>query len=365
LIRKLNGLGNEVTLISSSPKELKQLGKELECEVYSVPVTRCMSPVKDLISICKLAYYMRQQNFDIVHAHTPKGGLIGMISSWLARVPIRIYTIHGLVIETATGLQRRFLKFAETLSCKLAKYILAVSQSLRDVVIKEKICIANKINVLGSGSACGIDINKFTRNENFSRFRENIRLKYNVPEEAIVIGYVGRIVPDKGIEILVKSFEGLQEKHDNCFLLLVGDIDSVRDTLDDEILNRIESNSKIIFDNKFVHDVIPFYAAMDILTLPSKREGFGLTLIEAGALELPVIASNITGCKDAVVDGQTGLLVDDGNAEQLKNSMLELVYNPGLRRKLGENGRKRVMRLFDSKILVDEHINFYENLYRS
>jgi len=299
---------------------------------------------------------------DIIHAHTPKGGLIGMISSWLARIPNRVYTVHGLVLETAKGLRRGVLWLAEWLSCKLATQVLAVSPSLRQCVINEGICPAEKISVLGSGSVCGIDLKRFSPNESFLSTRAKTRAEYHIPDDAIVIGFLGRLVFDKGIKTLVKAFEKLQQKVSKSYLLLVGNFETVRDSLDDETVQKIKDNAHIVYNNEFVSDVLPFYAAMDIVTLPSRREGFGLTLIEAAALELPTVGTKVTGCVDAVVDGVTGLLVEVDNSEELYQGMLKLAQDSELRKKLGRQGRERVEAIFDSTMMIDRYINLYEKL---
>jgi glycosyltransferase involved in cell wall biosynthesis len=364
LIKKSEEHNFEATLVSSHPEKLRQLGEELGCKTFSVCIGRQISPFRDLVSICKLARYLHKQKFDIIHAHTPKGGFIGMISAWLAHIPNRVYTVHGLVSETAGGIRRRLLWLTEWLSCKSATFVLAVSPSLKHRIIEEGICPSGKIEVLGSGSACGIDLAKFSRQDDFLSLRAKLRTKYGIPDDAIVIGYIGRIVPDKGITTLVEAFEKVQKKKAGTYLLLVGNIDNVRDSLDDKTLDKLNSDPHIIFDNEFVRDVVPFYAAMDIMTLPSRREGFGLTLIEASALGLPVIATKVTGCVDAVVDGRTGLLVDVDDAEQLSDAINYLLENPNLRSELGKNGSERAAKLFDSNELVHRHMDFYRNILK-
>ena len=365
LIRQLKDCDFEVILVSSDVLELSKLGDELACEVFATSILRQISPINDVVSIYRLFRYLSEHKCDIVHAHTPKGGLIGMIASWLAFTPNRIYTIHGLVLETTTGLKRKLLWFAEWLACKFSTWVLAVSPSLRQRIIDEGICPARKIQVFGHGSACGIDIKKFTRSERFSAFRDQIRSGYNIPQDAIVIGFLGRIVPDKGIETLVRAFEKLQEKNVKCYLLLVGSFETVRGTLNDTTIQIIEGNPYILCNREFVSDVLPFYAAMDILTLPSRREGFGLTLIEASALELPVIATRVTGCVDAVVDVETGLLVEVDNVEQLANAMLKLAKDYELRKSMGRKGYDRVRMYFDSRDLICSHIKLYNKVLRT
>jgi glycosyltransferase involved in cell wall biosynthesis len=362
LISKLKNNDFDVTLISSNMSELHILGNELNCKIFPVEIPRNVSPWKDIISIFKLWMYLLQTHPKIIHAHTPKGGLIGMIASFLARIPNRVYTIHGLPMETALGFKKKALWIAEWVSCKLATTVLAVSPSLMKRVLDERLTDFNKIRVLGKGSACGIDLTKFCPNKSLATTGRKVRTEYNIPTDAIVIGFVGRVVPDKGIKTLVNAFEKLQTAIPTVYLLIIGEFETVRDVLDNKTLDKIRNDTHICYNNKFVYDVLPFYAAIDVVILPSKREGFGLTLIEASALGLPAIATKVTGCVDAVVDGVTGLLVDADNSAQLCNAMLRLAEDSQLRKRLGQNGRRRVESIFDSKLLIAGHINLYRQL---
>jgi glycosyltransferase involved in cell wall biosynthesis len=363
LIKRLRNEGAEVSLVASGLPELYQLGRELHCSIFATEISRKVSPLQDIISVCKLWRYFCKEQPEIVHAHTPKGGMIGMISSYLARIPSRVYTIHGLPLETSRGLERKSLWLAEWLSCRLATSILAVSPSLRQRVIEEGLCAAEKIDILGNGTACGINLSKFKASQSVTLAGRAIRASYSIPQDAIVIGFLGRVVPDKGIDSFVEAFEKLQEVVPKSYLLIVGEFQVVRNKLDDKILNRIKDNPHICYNDEFTAEILPFYGAMDIVTLPSRREGFGLPLIEAGAMELPAIATRVTGCLDAVVDGITGLLVEVDNSHQLYEAMLKLARDGELRKKLGEQGRKRVKALFDSRSLIDKYIGFYNGLW--
>lgn len=361
LIEQLRDRGLEVAIVSSDAPKLHEMGQRYGCTVLPLEITRRISVLKDIVAIYRLTKYLRHEKYQIVHAHTPKGGFIGIISAFLAGITYRIYTVHGLVLETSVGWKRRLLWFAEWLTCKLATELLAVSTSLRKKVVEEKLCPAEKISVLGNGTACGINLEKFTRIDRTAALGRLTREELNIPGNAIVIGFLGRIVPDKGIKALIEGFTELQERVSNVYLLLVGRFDNVRETLDPETVRTIDENDKIRYAG-YVDNTVPFYAAMDIVVLPSRREGFGVSLIEGGALELPVIATRVTGCVDAVVDEVTGLLVDMDDHRQLAKAMLELIEKPKLRKELGRASCGRIRELFDSKRLIAEHIALYERV---
>ncbi len=361
LLKELQSRGWHSFIVSSDDKELSDLQAAVGSEMFSVNITRKITPLRDLIAGLRVFFFFLRKRFDIVHVHSPKGGLIGLTAAFLVRLPVRVYTIHGLPLETASGISRRLLWFSEKLSCTLATHILAVSDSLRKTVINEKLCSPQKIVVLADGTACGIDINRFNPRTEALEMRSRIRQRFSIPENGIVIGFVGRLTPEKGINTLVHSFQALRSSQRGIYLLLVGNIDAVREKLDAEVLNLVKSDSHI-FHVGFQDDPVPFYAAMDIFSMPTRREGFGMTFLEANAMNLPVIGSRVTGCIDAVVDGETGLLVDLDNENELAEAILKLVADKQMRFKLGKNGRERVEKYFCSKRLVEAHLYFYNEL---
>ena len=286
-----------------------------------------------------------------------------MLASFFARVPVRIYTMHGLPLETASGLKRKLLYMAEKVTCKLATHILAVSPSLREKVLEEDLCPPDKISILAAGTACGVDLERFSRTQVSQDKVEDIRRDLGIKKSDLVIGFVGRMTPEKGVHTLIQSFVNI-EKNREVSLLLVGEHDTVRESICPEISNLMNSNHKIYMSGHQA-DPIPFYAAMDIFVMPTRREGFGMTFIEANAMGLPVIGCRVTGCIDAVDEGKTGLLVEVDNEEALTNAIYQLIDEPELRAQLGRTGKKRVSELFDSELLVCEHAKLYENLFNS
>jgi len=361
LLERLKKKKAKFGVASSDEPDLFDIKSKYGCDIFPVHITRNITPFKDMVAILKLIHYFRNRRYQVVHAHTPKGGLVGMISSFLARIPVRVYTIHGLPLETTRGVNRKLLWLAELVSCRLATQILAVSPSLRDLVIKEKLCSPDEIKVLGDGTACGIDTEKFVLSEQNKAKGREIRKSLNIADDDIVIGFVGRLVFDKGIESLVKSFYCVQRQFRDVHLLLVGLFDKSRETFDKDFMDMIESNHNIHCVG-FKENIVPYYAAMDLFVMPSRREGFGMTLIEASAMGLPVIGTRIVGCIDAVEDGVTGFLVEVDNENQLKTAIMKLIDDPQLRKILGQQGNKRTEKLFDTKPLVEEHLKLYNCL---
>lgn len=358
---RLKDEGIDLEICSSPGKELDYFEKQYAITVHQVNILRQITPWRDMLAILKLVKIFKRNRYKLVHAHTPKAGLLGMIAATVAGVRCRIYTCHGLVLETEVGLKRHLLACAERISCALAHRVLSVSHSLVDKLEAYKICPKSKLMVLGDGTACGVELNRFTLNSDLIEKGKVIRRRHNIPDDATVIGFIGRLVPDKGVHILVESFTQLYELNPNTRLLVLGDFEPHRGRLPGQTLKVMNNHSGIIHVG-FTHEIEPYYVAMDVLVLPTRREGFPYAPLEAAALELPTVVTKVTGCVDAVVDNITGLLVEVGNVEQLLGAMLRLVKDPELRRQLGKQGRQRVEALFDSRLLIDKHINLYEEL---
>ncbi|MBW4637294.1 MAG: glycosyltransferase family 4 protein [Gloeocapsa sp. UFS-A4-WI-NPMV-4B04] len=336
--------GFEVHALSSPGEFLTEFAESEQVSVYAVKMHRRITPLQDIYAIFQVWLHLRQIRPQIVHAHTPKGGLVGTISAWLAGVPVRIYHIRGLPFMTATGYKRLLLRWSEKVSCLLANQVLCVSHSIREVAVAE-ICPADKVKVLLGGSGNGVDASgKFNPAQVGVHTRQEIRKKYGIPGEALVVGFVGRIVRDKGIAELVAAWKTLRAEFPNLHLLMVGSFEP-QDAVSPDIENLLTSDERIHLTG-IVYNTAPVYAAMDILTLPTYREGLPNVPLEAAAMELPVVATLIPGCIDAVQDGVTGTLVPPRNAEALADAIRMYLHDSELRRQHGQVGRDRVLRGF-------------------
>jgi glycosyltransferase involved in cell wall biosynthesis len=353
----------EVHICSSDGPELKMFRDNDGVKTWTVPISRKITPFRDLLSIFKLRGIFRRQRFDIVHAHTPKAGLLGMIAAKLAGVENRIYTCHGLPLETEKGFKRRLLTWAEKLSCYCATQVLVVSNSLLEQLEGYGICHKPRMEMLCDGTACGVDLERFSRTACLAKKSVDVRREYNIPDNALVIGFIGRLVPDKGIHLLVQSFCKLYCRYQNIRLLILGSFEPHRGVLPDETINHLNNHPGIIMVG-FSNEIEPYYAVMDMLVLPTRREGFPYTLLEAAAMELPVVATEVTGCVDAVVDGKTGLLVVPENVDLLSRAIEKLIQSDQLRDRMGREARRRVEEKFTVERLLAAHVRLYHRLLR-
>ncbi|MEJ5252657.1 MAG: glycosyltransferase family 4 protein [Armatimonadota bacterium] len=349
-VRTLKERGFDVYIICSPGELLHQFMHTEQVTGYGVQMPRRITPWQDLLALVRLCLLLRRIRPHIVHAHTPKGGLLGTISATICRVPIRIYHIRGLPHLSATGFKRALLRWSERIACALAHQVLCVSHSIRQVVIDERICPAHKIKVPASGSGQGVDAE---RRFNPARFTEEektaLREQIGIPEDALVIGYVGRLVRDKGITELAQAWNVLRAKYHNLHLLLVGDYEP-QDPVPHEIKEQFHSDPRVHLTG-WVNDASVYYPLMHLLVLPSYREGFPNTPLEASAMCLPVVATRIPGCVDAVVDGVTGTLVPPRDAEALREAIERYILQPDLRIQHGTAGRQRVLAEFRPEVI--------------
>jgi glycosyltransferase involved in cell wall biosynthesis len=358
--------GVRLTLITSPGEELDQLGSDYHLKTYAVPILRRITPLVDLATIRSLVGIFRQERFDLVHSHMPKGGLLGMTAARLAGVPHRVHTMHGLPSETASGLTRLILKETEALTCRLAHKVCMVSNSARAGAIQARLCGPEKAIILGNGTACGLDLDRFSRSASVQVRSSEVRRRHDIPVDAIVIGFQGRFVVDKGLTELVEAFEDLSRHRSDLHLLLLGSDGTEREgeRVPAETLNTIRRHSRITHAG-FVEDPVPYYVAMDICVLPSRREGFPYAILESAALGVPAVANRVTGSVDAVEDGQTGLIVDPDDPLALREAVRRLADDPELRHRLGAAAAERVRRRYSSEHLVSAHWELYRTMAAS
>ena len=353
--------GFEVHVLSSPGAALDEFARDLQVEAHGVPMPRRITPLADLAALWRIVRVMRRVRPTIVDAHTPKGGLLAMMAAALCRVPVRIYHQHGLPLVTATGLRRRILRWSERTTCRLAHQVICISASLREVLIAEGLCPAEKIKVLEHGSIDGVEADqKFNPARVSADSAERVRARYGIPADALVLGFVGRIVRDKGLIELVQAWRVLREEWPSLHLLAAGPFES-QDPIPADVDALLRRDPRVHLAG-MVRDMPALYRSLDLLVLPTYREGFGAALLEASAMELPVIATRVAGCVDAVRDGETGLLVPVRDVEALTAAIRVYLGDPELRRRHGASGRARALRDFEPGVLREALFGEYVRL---
>jgi glycosyltransferase involved in cell wall biosynthesis len=351
--------GFEVHAVSSPGPELARFGEAEQVAVHTVRMTRRMTPLQDLRAVWELSRLLRRVRPEIVHGHTPKGAFIAMIAGWLAGTPVRIYHLRGTPYLTATGVRRRILGWTEWTSCRLAHRVLSVSHSMRSIMISDGLCGADKIKVLLGGSGNGVDAT--------GRFRplpDAVRLaaraQHGIPSDALVVGFVGRITRDKGLCELASAWQRLRERHPQLHLLLVG-VPEREDPLPDEVATALRSDPRVHFTG-LDWDTPRLYAAMDVVALPSYREGLPNSLLEGAAMALPAVTTSACGCVDAVQDGVTGTIVPPRDADALAEALERYLSSPALRASHGAAGRRRVLAEFRQEAIWQAIAQEYHDL---
>lgn len=360
----MNERGFDAAVVSSPGRRLTVFGDVENVPVAGVAMTRSITPLRDCQSLALLCRALRSMNPVILHAHTPKGGLLGMIAAVITRVPIRIYHIHGFPYMAARGKRRALLKSTERISCLLAHRVFCVSHSIGEVAIADGICSADKIVVFAGGSINGIDAEETFNPDRFSeRDRRAVRERLGVASNELVIGFVGRLVRDKGMEELAEAWTMLRDQFEPLRLVLVGP-EEPQDPVSESTMNLFRKDPRVILTGS-VDDISAYYSIFDLVALPTYREGLPYVPLEAAAMEVPVVATRIPGCVDAIQDGVTGTLVPVRNVDALEQAIRMYLDDPALRKRHGMAGRERVLREFRQEVIWEAVYQEYCRLLRN
>lgn len=326
--------GYEFHVVCSESSELFALSEEFGFKPFPIPVLRSINPIQDIKSIYNLYQYIHREKFDIVIAHSPKGGLIGMLAAYLAGAPKRIFFRHGLVFETSSGLKKHMLIGIERLISRCAHQVVDVSPSVARVSQQLKLTPAAKSIILGRGSCNGVDVTRFKHRPGYKQ--EGIK----------TIGFVGRLSRDKGIVDLVEAWQLLKAEYGNIRLLLVGPLDE-RDGLDSGIIKQIQEDTTITAVGGVANTEL-YYNEMDIFVLPSYREGLPTVTLEASASRLPIVTTRVTGCIDSIIEHKTGIFADNSAISLFEAIKFYLVY-PNVALRHGLAGEQFVQENFSEQ----------------
>ena len=367
-LRFMASNGFDVKGVSSEGEELKEVRENEGIVMEAINMSRKITPFQDLKSLWEMWNFLRKEKPQIVHTHTPKAGIIGMLAARLAGVPHRLHTVAGLPLMEAMGIKRKILNFVERLTYSSATRVYPNSKGLYNFILQNNFTQSNKLKIIANGSSNGINTTFFSPAQVSEIEKITLREKLNIQPDDFVFVFVGRIVSDKGINELIKAFSELQTAKNNELtgikLLLVGDLESDLDPLNPETLAEINQNKDIISVG-FQQDVRPFFAISDALAFPSYREGFPNVVMQAGAMGLPSIVSDINGCNEIIVEGKNGLIIPPKNVEKLKEKMLTLAKDKNLYTKLKGNSRRMIENRYEQSVVWKALLEEYEGLLQS
>ncbi len=353
-LRFMKQQGMEVTAVSSPGAELDAVAHREGVAVAPVSMRRAISPLHDLVALWRLVRLMRSARPDIVNAGTPKAGLLCMLASRLVGVPVRIYTVRGLRGETATGLKCKLLEATERLASWCATDVLCVSPSLRQIYIERGLARPEKTTVLGHGSSNGVDFDRFWSSP--SR-RQRARSALGLGDDSLVVGFVGRLVRDKGVGELVDAFELVRKRVPDAVLVLAGDYED-GDPVGAKVRRLIAGASDIIHLGH-VQEMADVYPAFDVLAFPSAREGLPNAPLEAAANAIPTVAFDATGTRDVIVHGCTGMLLPRGDVRALADGLAAYLEDRDRWTEHGEAALKLAAERFDRSAVWNNLLDFY------
>jgi len=351
----LKSQGLEVHTVSAPGEELKWVAEAEQVSTHAVPMTRSFSPLRDPLALWRLIRLYRKSRFTVVHSFTPKGGLLGMLAAVAAGCPVRLFTLWGMA-PTAINTRTRLRVWANKVSCALAHKVFIECPSTAELAVASGLCPRAKICVVPAWSTNSLD-SKLTDLSDLAETRAAARREWGLPPDGVVLGFVGRVVRDKGVHELIEAFEKLAFEFPELHLLIVGGREA-EDAVSEEIVRRMDHHERIRCTG-FQKDVRRLLSAMDILVHPSYREGLPTAPLEAAARGLPVITTRIPGCVDAVQEGCSGILVPPRDSAALAEAIRYYLKNPEVRQQHGRHGREWVLQKYDRHkawaALLDEY----------
>lgn len=320
---------------------------------YNIRLARKVNIFKDFYSLIDLFLLFRRVNFDAIITVSPKAGFMGMVVGTVCRIPVRVHIFQGEPWASKTGLSRYFFRLLDKVTAYLSTSLLAVSFSEKEFLISESVINAKKLSILGNGSICGVDQNRFSMNFDV---RKKIRQENNIPIDAVVAVFMGRLNSDKGVQELLEAFDLVIKTRSNVYMMIVGPDETNGDHLSwpADAIQYIRSVGFTLEPEKFL-------MAADFLCLPSYREGFPMSILEAASIGLPSIGTRIYGVVDAIIDGETGILIEPKNVMELYDAMLELIDNSPRRIEMGISARKRVLEKFSSEEVVKQYVIYFKS----
>lgn len=352
-----------VHIVTSKGQDEEMLAFPEGVRYKAIEIPRTISPVKDIRALILLFLYFRKQKFDIVHSITPKAGLLTAIAAYCAGTPVRLHTFTGQTWVTLGGFMRRLFRSADRMICLLNTQCYADSRSQRAFLVKERIASFRRIGVIGYSSISGVDLRRFTPDIISRARKKELKKELGIQEETLVAIFVGRITRDKGIGELLEAHNEIVNSGRRLHLILVGPLDEEcggKKTID---IRPYLDRSDVSYIG-YTDTPERYLAISDLIVLPSYREGFGSVIIEAAAMGLPAVGTQINGLVDAVEDGVTGILVPVRSVGDLVDSISEFIDRPGLLSRMGARAKRRCQLLFDADRMNTQVFREYQSLMR-
>lgn len=350
----------EVVAVSSPQPELDDIARREGVRTVDVPMRREIAPLSDFAALLRLVRVFRRERPQMVHSITPKAGLLSMLAARLAGVPVRVHTFTGLVFPSASGLRRRVLMLADRTICRCATHVIAEGQGVKSDL--QRFGITRKeLHVLGFGNVRGIDLSHYDRSSDVMERARELRRRAGAGDSTFVFVFVGRIVHDKGIDELVEAFCRLRDEGVDARLLLAGSFETVG-SVSARTRETLSARPDICISSDWVDDARPWYAAADAFVFPSHREGFPNAVIEAGAMGLPSIVTDINGSREIIIDGRNGVIIPVQDVQALCSAMKRMASDKALAAGMGAAARPLVASRYEQGFVQSQLMDFYDSI---
>jgi glycosyltransferase involved in cell wall biosynthesis len=348
----------EVVGVSGHDSDLDIVAKREKIRIVSIVMSRSINLLKDIKALVQLYLLFKKEKPLIVHSITPKAGLLSMIAAKLAGVPIRIHTFTGLIFPSKKAFLQRLLIFMDKVLCKCATHIYPEGEGVKNDLIHYKIT-SKPLKIIANGNVNGIDTDYFDPEVVSVKEKEQLKKELGISVTDFVFIFVGRLVSDKGINELITAFSKLSQENKNCKLVLVGPMEEMLDPLEQETVNETENNNNIITVG-FQEEVRKYYAISDALVFPSYREGFPNVVLQAGAMGLPSIVTNINGCNEIIKNNINGLIIPVKNSEAIFVAIKKMMEEDSFRNNIQQNARQMIVSRYEQQVVWDAILKEYK-----
>jgi glycosyltransferase involved in cell wall biosynthesis len=350
----------EVTAVASEDDYLKKIGIKENVKTFTIKMSRKITPIHDLVAVVKLFLFLKKENPLIVHSHTPKAGILAMIASKFAGVPIRLHTVAGLPLMETKGLKRNVLESVEKLTYSCATMVYPNSKGLYDFIVANKFTEHRKLKIICNGSSNGINTKHFSLEQVSQSQQQSLKTELEIEAEDFVFVFVGRLVGDKGVNEVVLAFKKIIKQNSKVKLLLVGMQEKDLDPLDDLTQEEIKANKNILFVG-YQDDIRPYLTISKALVFASYREGFPNVVLQAGAMGLPSIVTDINGCNEIIIDGKNGIIIPVKNSEAIGKAVLRMIDEKVFFLSLQSNAREMITSRYEQEEIWDCILGEYKH----
>lgn len=349
----------DVQLLSSPGEKIDELSAKFGIKTHTVDMFRRLSPMKDLRSLHRIIKIFRREKPYMVHSMTPKAGLLCMLAAWWTKVPVRVHTFTGLVWPTERGWKRKLLMLTDKITCACASHIIPEGEGVKNDLLNNHLT-KKPIKVLGYGNVKGVDMIRFSRRPEVMEKAKSI-----IDNNVFTFIFAGRIVREKGINELCDAFERLQQQFSNTRLFLVGRVEDDLDPISENAKAIIQNNPSIqAVGSKYGDDLLAYYAASDCFVFPSYREGFPNTVLEAGAMDLPSIVTDINGSREIIIEGKNGTIIPSKDKDALLQAMEKMAVDDEWRNNMAGNARQLIMDRFEQGYVQSCLLSFYDEVLK-